>query len=216
LLTERKNILRIILADDHTLFRHSLRVLLEQEGAEIVAEASNGFEALRLTKKENPDAVVLDMNIPLLNGIEVAREIGKLDLKTKVVMLTMFEDDASVLEAFRAGVKGYVLKTISSSELVKALGEVEQGKYYLSPGIAETVVNAYLRQDKETPGSLTCRERQVLQLVAEGNPSKEIARILNLEVKTVESHRSRLMRKLETGNIAGLVRHAVRQGLIRA
>jgi DNA-binding NarL/FixJ family response regulator len=216
LLTERKNILRIILADDHTLFRHSLRVLLEQEGAEIVAEASNGFEALRLTKKENPDAVVLDMNIPLLNGIEVAREIGKLDLKTKVVMLTMFEDDASVLEAFRAGVRGYVLKTISSSELVKALGEVEQGKYYLSPGIAETVVNAYLRQDKEAPGSLTCRERQVLQLVAEGNPSKEIARILNLEVKTVESHRSRLMRKLDTGNIAGLVRHAVRQGLIRA
>ena len=208
--------MRIILADDHTLFRHSLRVLLEQEGAEIVAEASNGFEALRLTKKENPDAVVLDMNIPLLNGIEVAREIGKLELKAKVVMLTMFEDDASVLEAFRAGVKGYVLKTISSSELVKALAEVEQGKYYLSPGIAETVVNAYLRQDEDSPGGLTCRERQVLQLVAEGNPSKEIARILNLEVKTVESHRSRLMRKLDTGNIAGLVRHAVRQGLIRA
>jgi DNA-binding NarL/FixJ family response regulator len=208
--------LRIILADDHTLFRHSLRVLLEQEGADIVAEASNGFEALRLTKKEIPDAVVLDMNIPLLNGIEVAREIGKLGLKTKVVMLTMFEDDASVLEAFRAGVKGYVLKTISSSDLVKALAEVEQGKYYLSPGIAETVVNAYLRQDEDSPGSLTCRERQVLQLVAEGNPSKEIARILNLEVKTVESHRSRLMRKLDTGNIAGLVRHAVRQGLIRA
>lgn len=208
--------MRIILADDHTLFRHSLRVLLEQEGADIVAEASNGFEALRLTKKEIPDAVVLDMNIPLLNGIEVAREIGKLGLKTKVVMLTMFEDDASVLEAFRAGVKGYVLKTISSSDLVKALAEVEQGKYYLSPGIAETVVNAYLRQDEASPGSLTCRERQVLQLVAEGNPSKEIARILNLEVKTVESHRSRLMRKLDTGNIAGLVRHAVRQGLIRA
>ncbi len=208
--------MRIILADDHTLFRHSLRVLLEQEGAEIVAEASNGFEALRLTKKENPDAVVLDMNIPLLNGIEVAREIEKLGGNTKVVMLTMFEDDASVLEAFRAGVKGYVLKTISSSELVKALGEVEQGKYYLSPGIAETVVNAYLRQDEDSPGGLTCRERQVLQLVAEGNPSKEIARILNLEVKTVESHRSRLMRKLDTGNIAGLVRHAVRQGLIRA
>ena len=208
--------MRIILADDHTLFRHSLRVLLEQEGADIVAEASNGFEALRLTKKEIPDAVVLDMNIPLLNGIEVAREIVKLGLKTKVVMLTMFEDDASVLEAFRAGVKGYVLKTISSSDLVKALAEVEQGKYYLSPGIAETVVNAYLRQDVDSPGSLTCRERQVLQLVAEGNPSKEIARILNLEVKTVESHRSRLMRKLDTGNIAGLVRHAVRQGLIRA
>ena len=208
--------MRIILADDHTLFRHSLRVLLEQEGADIVAEASNGFEALRLTKKEIPDAVVLDMNIPLLNGIEVAREIVKLGLKTKVVMLTMFEDDASVLEAFRAGVKGYVLKTISSSDLVKALAEVEQGKYYLNPGIAETVVNAYLRQDVDSPGSLTCRERQVLQLVAEGNPSKEIARILNLEVKTVESHRSRLMRKLDTGNIAGLVRHAVRQGLIRA
>lgn len=215
-LNGRKITVRIILADDHTLFRHSLRVLLEQEGAEIVAEASNGFEALRLTKKENPDAVVLDMNIPLLNGIEVAREIEKLGGNTKVVMLTMFEDDASVLEAFRAGVKGYVLKTISSSELVKALGEVEQGKYYLSPGIAETVVNAYLRQDEDSPGGLTCRERQVLQLVAEGNPSKEIARILNLEVKTVESHRSRLMRKLDTGNIAGLVRHAVRQGLIRA
>lgn len=197
------------------MFRQSLSVFLEREGITIAAEASNGYEALRLARREEPDAVVLDMNMPLLNGIEVAREMRRHGLRSKVVILTMFEDEVSVLEAFRAGVRGYVLKTLSSTDLVQALRELERGRHFLSSGIADTVVEAYLRDENESPSLLTSRERQILQLVAEGNASKEIARLLNLTIKTVESHRNRLMRKLETGNIAGLVRHAVRQGVIR-
>lgn len=207
--------MRIILADDHAMFRQSLAVFLEREGIEIAAEASDGYEALRLARREEPDAVVLDMNMPLLNGVEVAREMRRHGLRSKVVILTMFEDEVSVLEAFRAGVRGYVLKTLSSTDLVQALRELERGRHFLSSGIADTVVEAYLRDENESPSLLTSRERQILQLVAEGNASKEIARLLNLTIKTVESHRNRLMRKLETGNIAGLVRHAVRQGVIR-
>lgn len=208
--------MRIIIADDHAIFRQSLRMFLEQEAdIEIVGEAADGSEALRLTLRERPDAVVLDMNMPLMNGVEVAREISKRGLGTRVAVLTMFEDEVSVLEAFRAGVRGYVLKTLSSQELVKALAELAQDRHFLSSGIADTVVEAWLREEREKDGLLTSRERQILQLVAEGNASKEIARLLNLTIKTVESHRNRLMRKLDATNIAGLVRHAVRQGVIR-
>lgn len=207
--------MRVILADDHTMFRHSLKNLLEDEGINIIGEAADGLETMRLAKQKNPDAVVLDMNMPLLNGIDVAREIQNRRLHCKTVILTMFEDDTSVLEAFRAGVDGYVLKTQAPTDLVQALQQLEQGKLYLSPGIAGTVVDACLRREEDSENSLTSRERQILQLVAEGNATKEIARLLNLTVKTVESHRNRLMRKLDTGNIAGLVRHAVRQGVIR-
>lgn len=208
--------MRIIIADDHAIFRQSLRMFLEQEAdIEIVGEAADGNEALRLTVQERPDAVVLDMNMPLMNGVEVAREIRKRGLPTRVAVLTMFEDEVSVLEAFRAGVRGYVLKTLSSQELVKALMELAQDRHFLSSGIADTVVEAWLREEREKDGLLTSRERQILQLVAEGNASKEIARLLNLTIKTVESHRNRLMRKLDATNIAGLVRHAVRQGVIR-
>lgn len=197
------------------MFRQSLRVFLEREGIQVVGEAANGYEALRLARKEDPDAVVLDMNMPMLNGVEVAREIGRHGLRAKSVILTMFEDEVSVLEAFRAGVKGYVLKTLSSTDLVQALRELERDRHFLSSGIADTVVEAYLRDEANSGSVLTSRERQILQLVAEGNASKEIARILNLTIKTVESHRNRLMRKLDATNIAGLVRHAVRQGVIR-
>lgn len=207
--------MRIILADDHTMFRQSLRAFLEREGITIVGEAANGYETLRLARELKPDAVVLDMNMPLLNGIQVARELEKEELDTRVVILTMFEDEVSVLEAFRAGARGYVLKTLSSTDLIKALHELARGKHFLSSGIADTVVEAWLRRQDDSGSLLTSRERQILQLVAEGNASKEIARILNLTIKTVESHRNRLMRKLDTTNIAGLVRHAVRQGVIR-
>ena len=197
------------------MFRQSLRAFLEREGITIVGEAANGYETLRLARELKPDAVVLDMNMPLLNGIQVARELDKEELDTRVVILTMFEDEVSVLEAFRAGARGYVLKTLSSPDLIKALHELALGKHFLSSGIADTVVEAWLRRQDDSDSLLTCRERQILQLVAEGNASKEIARILNLTIKTVESHRNRLMRKLDTTNIAGLVRHAVRQGVIR-
>lgn len=209
--------MRIILADDHTMFRRSLAQLLEREGFEIIAEASDGMETVNLASKLDPDAVVLDMNMPHLNGVEVAREITRQGLRAKTVILTMFEDDVSVREALRAGATGYVLKTQAPTDLVQALRELAEGNRYLSPGITNSVVDACLRRndDEEAADALTSRERQILQLVAEGNATKEIARLLNLTIKTVESHRSRLMRKLDTGNIAGLVRHAVRQGIIR-
>jgi two-component system, NarL family, response regulator NreC len=209
---------RIILADDHTMFRRSLAQLLDREGFEIIAEASDGMETVNLASKLDPDAVVLDMNMPHLNGVEVAREITRQGLRAKTVILTMFEDDISVREALRAGATGYVLKTQAPTDLVQALRELAEGNRYLSPGITNSVVDACLRRsddDEEAADALTSRERQILQLVAEGNATKEIARLLNLTIKTVESHRSRLMRKLDTGNIAGLVRHAVRQGIIR-
>jgi two-component system response regulator NreC len=208
---------RIILADDHTMFRRSLAQLLEREGFEILAEASDGMETVALATKLDPDAVVCDMNMPHLNGVEVTREIARLGLRAKTVILTMFEDDISVREALRAGATGYVLKTQAPTDLVQALRELSEGNRYLSPGITNSVVDACLRRndDEDQSEVLTSRERQILQLVAEGNATKEIARLLNLTIKTVESHRSRLMRKLDTGNIAGLVRHAVRQGIIR-
>ena len=207
--------MRIILADDHRMFRQTLRELLDQNGIDIVAEAADGMETLSLIKQESPEIVVLDMNMPLMNGIEVAREINKLELPVKVIILTMSEDDITVLEAFRAGVQGYVLKTQAPTDLVQALHELQNGKHYLSPSITNALVDAYLRQEDDIEELLTSRERQILQLVAEGNATKEIARILSLTVKTVESHRNRLMRKLDTSNVAGLVRHAVRQGVIR-
>lgn len=208
--------MRIILADDHTMFRRSLRMLLEREGFEVVGEASDGFEALSMAERLLPRALVLDMNMPNLNGIEVTRELNARGLDIKSIILTMFEDDISVREALRAGATGYIIKTQAPSDLVQALRDLAQGGHYLSPVISDKVVNACLRDDDSDDADiLSSRERQILQLVAEGKATKEIARMLNLTVKTVESHRSRLMKKLDTGNIAGLVRHAVRQGIIR-
>lgn len=209
--------MRIILADDHVMFRRSLSELLSREGFEVVAEGSDGMETVSLAQRLDPDVVILDMNMPNLNGVEVTRELSRLGLRAKTVILTMFEDDTTVREALRAGATGYVLKTQAPTDLVQVLRDISEGKRYLSPGITNNVVDVCLRRDGEEdePETLTSRERQILQLVAEGNATKEIARLLNLTIKTVESHRSRLMRKLDTGNIAGLVRHAVRQGIIR-
>lgn len=211
--------MRIILADDHTMFRHSLSQLLTREGFEVAAEAPDGMKTLDLVLSLQPDVVVLDMNMPSLNGVEVVREIARLGLEVKTVILTMFEDEVTVREALHAGATAYVLKTQAPTDLVQVLHELTRGNRYLSPGITNGVVDACLRRDpqadEDNPDTLTARERQILQLVAEGNATKQIARLLNLTVKTVESHRSRLMKKLETGNIAGLVRHAVRQGIIR-
>lgn len=208
--------MRIILADDHALFKNSMKICLESQGVEVVAEASNGCEALRLVRECNPDVVLLDLNMPLKGGIEVAREIVSEGLKVNPAILTMYEDPLTILEAFQAGVRGYMLKTLSCTELVNALHQMAQGKLYLSSAITKTVVEAVLKNQPEKLETITGRERQVLQLVAEGNASKQIADILNLTVKTVESHRNRLMRKLEVRNVAGLVRYAIRERIIQA
>lgn len=207
--------MRIVLADDHAMFRHCVRALLETAGMSVVGEASNGVEALRMVSAFTPDALVLDFNMPLQNGIDVARTLRDSGASTRVVMLSMYEEESSFLEAFRAGVKAYVLKTKASSELVHAVRAVCRGGVYLCPEVTGSLVDACLRQQEEEGVQLSFRERQILQLVAEGTITREIANLLNLSVKAVESHRSALMRKLDATNIAGLVRQAVRLRVIR-
>ena len=209
--------MRIIIADDHAIFRHGLKILLEKNNFNIVGEASDGREAVRLACRLQPDVVIADINMPSLNGIEAVRDIRKRLNPIQTIVLTMFEDEADVLEALRAGVNGYVLKNQAPRDLLQALQELSMGRLYLSPAVAGAVVQAYLeRAERQSSRSLTARERQVLQLVAEGNATKEIAQTMNLTVKTVESHRNRLMKKVGVSNIAGLVRHAVREGVVRA
>lgn len=208
--------LRILLADDHRMFREGIRALLEKEGLEVVAEASDGREVLRLGRERTPDIAVLDLRMPLLNGIDAARELQKQSPKIRTILLTMFEEDAYVLEALQAGIRGYVLKTQAGEELVNAIREVARGATYLSPDVSRAVVDAYLTKSDVSQDPLTDRERQVLQLVAEGNSTKQVASILGVSVKTAESHRTRLMKKLDIHETAGLVRYAVRRGLIDA
>ena len=207
---------RIMLADDHPMFRQGLRSLLEKDGFEVVGEASNGHEATRMARKLNPNVAVLDLGMPMLNGVDAARDIYKRSPETQTVLLTMHDDESLALEALRAGIRGYVLKAQAASDLLAAIREVIRGAVYLSPGISEAVVNAYMAKSELPPDPLTDRERQVLQLVAEGNTTKQIASLLGVSVKTAESHRTRMMQKLGIHETASLVRYAIRRGFIKA
>ncbi len=206
---------RILLADDHAIVRQGLRLLLQREGFEVVGEAVNGQEAVRLATESCPDVAVLDYGMPLLNGVGAAREIQQACPLAKVILLTMHADDRYVLEAVRLGVKGYVVKTQASTDLVRAIHEVLRGMMYLSPRVSRTLVQAYLAKSELPLDPLTPREREVLQLVAEGKTTREVAGVLGISVKTAESHRTHILRKLDTPNIAGLVRYAIRQGLVK-
>jgi two-component system, NarL family, response regulator NreC len=208
--------LKILLADDHAVVREGLRVLLEREGFTFSAEASDGREAIQLCEKHKPDIAVLDLAMPLLNGIDAAREIIKANSKIKVILLTMHTEDHLVLESLRAGVTGYVLKTRASSELVQAIRAVSKGEMYLTRSISRTIVQAFLNKDDVPDRFLSDRERQVLQLVAEGKTTKELATILGISAKTAESHRSNIMDKLDIHDVAGLVRYAIRTGIIQS
>ena len=207
---------RVLVADDHQLFRQGLRGLLENAGHDVVGEAADGREALELAQSLRPDVAVLDVSMPLLNGLDTARELRRVAPGTKAVLLTMHADRSYVLEAIRAGIKGYVLKTQASEDLIRAIREILRGEMYLSPGISASVVGVYLHKTDEPDDPLTSRERQILQLVAEGNSTKQIARLLNVSFKTAESHRNRAMKKLDIHDVAGLVRYAVSRGLIHA
>ncbi len=206
---------RILLADDHVIVRQGLRSLMEREGFSVVAEAENGHDAIRLARDHHPDVAVLDLTMPLLNGLDAAREIRQSCRQTRTIILTMHVEDRYVLEAFRAGVKGYVLKSHAAADLVQAIHEVCRGMVYLSPGLSQTVVDAYVTKTDPPLEPLTQREREVLQLVAEGNSTKEIAQVLSVSVKTAESHRTSIMKKLDIHQTAGLVRYAIRRGLIQ-
>jgi two-component system, NarL family, response regulator NreC len=207
---------RILLADDHVMLRQAVKVHLEQQGFTVIGEASDGHEAVRLSRDQQPEIAVLDVAMPLLNGIDAAREIIKESPRTRVLLVTMHADTDFVLQGLRAGIKGYVLKTRTMSELVQAVREVSKGNTYLSPGASDGVVEAFLRGTEPAADPLTARERQVLQLVAEGKTTKDIANLLNVSTNTVESHRTNIMQKLEIHDTAGLVRYAIRRGLIQS
>jgi len=207
---------RVLLADDHALIRQGLKALLERQGFQVVCEVSDGQEAIRSVEKTQPDVAIIDISMPILNGVDAARELKKSSPKTKVILLTQHEEDQYVTEALRAGVKGYVLKGQAADDLVHAIQEVCRGSVYLSPHISRAVVDAYLSKTYVSNDPLSGRERQVLQLVSEGKSTKDIAVHLGISVKTAESHRARLMKKLDIHETASLVRYAIRRGLIQA
>jgi len=206
---------RIVLADDHALVRQGIKSLLEREGMQIVAEASDGQEAVRQAQAHNPDVVVMDIGMPTLNGMDAARELGRCCPKIKPILLTQHDEDQYVSEALDAGVKGYVLKSQVASDLLLAIHQVLKGQVYLSPGISGAVMMAYRTKAERPADPLTARERQVLQLIAEGKSTKDVASLLGVSVKTAESHRSRLMQKLDIHETASLVRYAVKRGLVQ-
>ncbi len=206
---------RVLLADDHALIRQGLKTLLETRGFQVVGEASDGQETLRAIEKTRPDVAIVDISMPVLNGIDAARELKKSSPRTKVIVLTQHDEDQYVTEALRAGVKGYVLKSQAAHDLIHAIEEVCRGSVYLSPNISRAVVDAYLSRTYVATDPLSGRERQVLQLVGEGKSTKDISLHLGISVKTAESHRARLMKKLDIHETASLVRYAIRRGLIQ-
>jgi two-component system response regulator NreC len=205
--------IRVVLADDHAMLRDGLKVLLENSGLTIVGEAGDGAQAVEMTRVARPQVVVMDLSMPVMNGIEAACEIRR-ESGIPCVLLTMHAEEQHVLRAFRSGVTGYVLKSKASSELIQAIREVTRGNTYLSPGISAIVIREMLNREALPDEVLTLRERQVLQLIAEGKTTRELARLIGVSVRTGESHRSRIMEKLQIHETAGLVRYAIREGFI--
>jgi DNA-binding NarL/FixJ family response regulator len=207
--------IRIVLADDHVLVRQGLKSLLEREGFQVVAEASDGQEALCHVKSLQPDIVVMDISMPTLNGMNAAREMSRSSPKTKIILLTQHDEGQYISEALEVGVKGYVLKNQVASDLLLAIRQVSRGQVYLSPGVSSAVMEAYRSKSEKSKNPLTLRERQVLQLIAEGKSTKDVASLLGISVKTAESHRTRLMQKLNIHETASLVLYAVRNGIVQ-
>lgn len=214
--------IRVVLAEDHTIVREGLRALLDsRDDVVVVAEADNGKDAVAAATEHRPDVVVMDLNMPGLNGVDATKAIRDALPDTRVLILSMYSTEEHVRPAIRAGAGGYLLKGSGLSDLVAAITAVATGNAFFSPQVAKIVLDDSRRTERtgvnERAGAeLTARERQILRLVAEGRSSPEIARDLNLSVKTVEGHRGRIMAKLDTKNVAGLVRHAIRLGLVSA
>lgn len=206
--------IRVVLADDHLIVRQGLRLLLEKEQIEVVGEAENGHEAIELIRHSLPDVAVVDLQMPQLGGLGVLAEMPRISPKTNSIILTRHMEEPYAIEALRAGARGYVLKTQAGHDLVAAVQHVHRGEVYLSPKISKAVVEAYLARSDLPKAALTSRERQVLQLVGEGHSTKEIAALLGISVKTADTHRTKVMDKLDIHQTAGLVRYAIRSGLI--
>ena len=208
----------IVVADDHKIVREGLVKLLVSRGdLEVVGEASDGEEAVNMVLEKQPDVVLMDIWMPRLSGIDATRRIGKRGSEAKVLVLSMHESRSYVEEVLRAGAAGYVVKSSATSDLLQAIDAVNTGQSYLSPSITQQVVDAIANPDSSAPSGvsmLTDREREVLQLIAEGLSSKEIAGVLGVSLKTVDSHRSNLMEKLDIHKVSGLVRFAIRAGLV--
>jgi DNA-binding NarL/FixJ family response regulator len=214
------NTIRILLADDHIVIRKGLRLLLQsQPGFEVIAEASDGRETVAMAEQHQPDVIVLDVAMPTLNGIEAARQISARLPQTAIVFLSMHSDESYVLKALKSGAKAYLLKDSAEYDLINAIRAVNEGKAFFSPAISRMMMEEYMRQmqDREIEDSyelLTTREREVLQLLAEGKANKEVASILNLSLYTVETHRGNIMEKLNLHSGAELILYAVRKGVI--
>ncbi|MBN1257327.1 MAG: response regulator transcription factor [Planctomycetes bacterium] len=210
--------IRIILADDHKILRDGLSLMIESEGdMEIIGQAENGYEAVRLAKELSPDLVIMDIEMPELNGIEATRQIVKEHPKVKVIALSMHANKKLIREMFAAGAKGYLLKDCEYEELLNAVRIVTAGKTYLTPAITGLVVDNYMLgadAEKDSPYTiLSDREREVLQLLTEGKTTKQIAMMLHISPKTVEGHRTRIMNKLNIDTIANLTKYAIQEGL---
>jgi DNA-binding NarL/FixJ family response regulator len=207
--------IRIVVIDDHAILIQGIRKLIESEpGLEFVGGVSDGREGLRLIKEQQPDIAVMDITMPGLNGLDAAKLVGKTSPRTRTILLTMHKENPYVIEALNAGVHGYVVKSQTGGDLLRAIHEVSQDRVYLSPGISRIVIDAYRHRDDAAEGELTVREREVLQLIAEGHRTKQVAVRLGISIKTAESHRTRIMTKLDIHETAGLVRYAIRNGLI--
>jgi two-component system, NarL family, response regulator NreC len=212
--------IRILLADDHQLMRSGLRLLIEQQSdLAVVGEAADGREAVALVKSLRPDVVVMDIAMPNLNGIEAAHQITQNQPEIAVIMLSMHPDESYVLRALKSGAKGYLLKDSAESDLIQAIRAVGQGKSFFSPAVSKVLLDDYVRKLKRSGAEdaydlLTAREREILQLVAEGKSNKDVANLLNLSVYTVETHRSNIMQKLHLKGVPELTLYAVRKGII--
>lgn len=211
--------IRILIADDHTLLRNGICAILEDEpDMQIVGEASDGREAVRLATQLKPHVLLMDIAMPLLNGLEATRQIKREHPEINILVLTMYDHEEYFRQMLEVGASGYIIKRAAASELVSAIRAVYNGEAVLSPAITRLLLEDYLshdtRTDKEDPNALSSREREVLQLIAEGKTSREVAEILHLSVKTVQSHRTSLMQKLDLHDRGELIKYAIQKKII--
>lgn len=211
--------IKVILADDHTILREGIKSLLEDEpDIDIVGEANNGHEVVKLAIKLNPDIVIMDLSMPLLNGLEATRKIKQSAPSIKIIILTMHDNEEYIRQALTAGALGYILKDAATHELLDAIRSINQGEAVLSPAITRLVIEDYLRwgdiKPKASEDGLSNREREILQLIAEGNTNKQISEILCLSIKTVQAHRANMMKKLDIHDRGELIKYAIQKKII--